>query len=387
MKRILLLIIGLIIAMPSASAAYQTTEKVTIKKLDFKTKNVVIQRRNSDQLWLLHFTGRCDEMREGKKVTLSIQGELNSNNDKIKINAYRQCDIDQAEKINAMFTVNYVYNANTNALLEDEDGNEYEIQYDWRCRSITRSFKDTIYAYLFSQKIAVGDLIYLPRNEGQCPINYIRLKKASTVKKPDNRKDIINPGTVRSLKAIPGNSSAYLYWNKSTDNIGIDHYIISSSPYKLNPKDYKVHEMPNQTTTKKTNITIDNLNNERNYYFYILAVDTTGNMSNVWSEVKTMPKSSIAKERTSGKRSIIELRKTHESTRSFLFRWKKVPSYLRQTVILESNKNRDFVYTEWNKYYMRILKKDYRKGNSLKLIIHQYDIHEQQYTDEIEFRF
>ena len=105
----------------------------------------------------------------------------------------------------------------------------------------------------------------------------------------------------------------------------------------LNPTDLPLNAMPNQAQTSATNYTITGLNNNELYYFYVLAVDTSGNMSSDWSEAATAtPKASafFDKPQTPGE---LDLKIIHDSDYSFIIEWNFVAGTNRQTVILEAD--------------------------------------------------
>ncbi|MBN1258294.1 hypothetical protein JXA05_00900 [Candidatus Peregrinibacteria bacterium] len=370
----------------TAGAASETVSRVTVELLRKDTRNLVVTWEGEKTL--LHYQGKCDEMEEGKTVSLAIRGELNGNDDYIKINEYRSCKIDQVENITGTLAVDYVYNGNTNAFLTDEAGNQFEVQYDSRCQSMPRSFKDYIYVKQYGTLLQKNDELVLSRFEGKCPVLYVWQRKKSEPSQPKPTEDVIPPSMVTGAKAIPRKSGAYVYWKTASDNVGIDYYWVSYSPYKIDPKDYAVKDMPNLTQSLKKNITITGLDNERFYYFYVIAVDKSGNASSSWSwETKAMPRSSISEFPAAATAEKLGLHLAQETSASFLFKWDSITGAERVNVLLEVDAKRELVYYSYTKNTIRIAKKESRDGKQMKLIVRAYDIHGQMKEESISFRF
>ncbi len=369
-----------------AGAAYETTQQVTIQILRKDTRNLVVQWEGSKKL--LHYEGKCDEMQEGKTVSLAIRGDLNGNDDYLKINTYRSCKIDQVEEITGKLTVDYVYNGNANAFVTDEKGNQFEVQYDSRCQSMPRSFKDYIYVRQYGPLLQKNDELILSRMEGKCSVDYVWQRKKADVSQPKPTGDVIPPGMVNDVKAVPKKGAAYVYWKKGTDNVKVDYYWVSFSPYHIDPKDYKAAEMPNLTKATGTSATISGLRNEKTYYFYVLAVDTSGNTSSSWSaEATAMPRGSISSTPTSATIEKLGLHLVRESDASFLFKWNAIGGTLRTNVLLEVNGKREAVYYDYLKNLILIAKKESYSGKALKLIVRSYDIHGQMKEESVNFQF
>ena len=388
MKKLIAIIIGLALITPYTSAYYEYTKKFTILELNKSTKNLIIE--DEGKLMLLHYTGRCDEMEEGGQINISIQTELNSNGDVLVASSIHRCPIDQAEEINGELTLTQVF-SDYSGLVTDENGDEYQIQYDARCVSMPRWWKEKIYIYKAGSEMNRGDKIFLPRNEGSCSLFYV--KKRQRYQEQEREKpegDVTRPSMVSEVTATPGNGSAYLNWRGATDNVGVNQYVISYSLYRLNTKEYEFEDMPNKimTGSNETSYQVPDLRNETPYFFYVVAMDSSGNVSDSWSpEASTTPSSSVRELATTHERIRLHIYKTQESSNSLLFRWNRIPSFSRQTVILEVDGERDFAFTDWEQDYIRILKKTERKGKSLKLIVRQYDIHSQMFEKEYDFLF
>jgi hypothetical protein len=386
MKKFILTIIGLSLIIPYASAYYEYTKRFTILELNRETRNLVIDYEGKNML--LHYTGKCDEMEQGKQALIDIQGDLNANGDIIIASGEHRCAIDQAEKVNGKLTPGQAF-SDYSGLVTDDAGNEYQIQYGAGCATMPRYRENQVYLYQSDPDLSVGDKIYLPRNEGFCSLLYVKKQLPLT----ENEKpagDITRPGMVSEVTATPGNGSVYLNWRAASDNTGVDHYVVSYSPYSLNTREIDFKDMPDKIVTGSgaTNYKVTGLTNEDIYFFYIAAADKSGNVSSTWSpEASATPKSSISEENPATGRARIFIYKTAETPSSVLLRWNRIPSVARQSVILEADGTRDFSSTDWAQNYIRVLKKDSRKGKKLKLIVKQYDIHEQMLQKEYEFSF
>jgi hypothetical protein len=386
MKKIIPTIIGLALIIPSVFAYYEYTKIFTILELNQTTKNLIVE--NEGKNMLLHFTGRCDEMQEGGRITISIQSELNSNGDVLVASSDHRCPVDEAEEVNGELIFSQVF-SDYSGIVTDDMGNEYQVQYDARCTSMPSYWKQKIYLYKAGSALAVGDKIYLPKNEGSCSLLYIK-KQLPTAETEKPEGDVTRPSMVSSVTATPENGSVSLNWRAASDNVGVDHYVISYSPYALNTQEYSFNDMPNKimTSSSATSYKVTGLTNEDLYFFYIVAVDASGNVSSTWSpQASATPKSSISPAVIKTDLVRIFIYKTQETLSSFLFRWNRIPSFVRQSVILEADGVRDFSSTDWAQNYIRILKKDSRKDKPLKLIVRQYDIHEQMFEKEYEFSF
>ncbi|MBU1935408.1 fibronectin type III domain-containing protein [Patescibacteria group bacterium] len=386
MKKLLLTLITLILIAPLANAAYEKTERVTVLSFDERENNLIIQRRGDDEKWLLHYDGNCDEVSNESTVTINIRNTLDTSGDSLIVNSYRQCDIDQAEEITGQLTINSVYTSKTSAIVTTEDNNQFRIYYGSQCSDVWGL--SSIYYLQSSSLLRKSDIIYLPDNEGQCYLSNVdEIEEDDSQASSESGEDTMSPDMVRDVLAVPGDESVFLSWDAATDNVGIAYYIVSYSTHNLNLDNYEVSEMPNQIIVNGLNYEVTGLENNDTYYFYVLSVDTSGNMSSDWSEeVSTAPSGSVRRTEAA-EPTEINLTKTEETSSSFLFDWDKVDSYQRQTVIFEVNGEREFIYYNWYKNYMRVLKKDSRQGEDLTLIIRQYDIYGQMHEDEIEFEF
>jgi len=388
MKKLLSIVIGLLIITPLAFAYYETAERATVLYFNTVTRNVVIERE--DEMWLLRYNGSCDNMTVGGSIVLAIRNEFDGVDDYLKTNSYYKCDIEQAEEISGTLKVDYVFNDKTQAGVTDENGEQYNILFNSSCSRILGYMYKDIFYKRYQSSLSRGDYIYLPRNEGRCPLSYVgHVEKDIAEPEPiDPDLDVTEPSIVRDVNAIPGDGEVYLNWDEADDNVAIDHYIVSYSEYTLDTQRYDVDDLPNKTDVRGENLTVKGLKNENRYYFYVLAVDTSGNKSSVWSEeVSAEPKSAIHAINPDPIRPKTEIVQIQETSLSFLFKWDKLPLHKRETIVLEADMEREFAFVNWNKNYIRILKKDTRKGKDLKLIVKQYNSRGQMFKDEFEFSF
>lgn len=388
MKKLLSIIIGLLIIAPFTFAYYETAERAVILSFNSVTRNVVVEREN--EMWLLRYKGNCDNMTVGKTVTLAIRSELDGYGDYLKTSSYYKCSISQAERITGTLHVDYVFNNKTQAGVTDENGEKHVILVSSNCSKILGYMYKDIYFRGYKSELSKGDYLFLPRNEGRCPLLYAKHieKDVSSPEPIDASLDIREPSIVSDVNAVPGDGIVYLNWDEADDNVGIDHYIISHSQYSLETERYDINDLPNKTIVKDSNHTAIKLENENRYYFYVLAVDTSGNTSSRWSEeVSAETKSAIREIDTDPVRPETKIELIQETPIFYLFKWEKIPSYNRKIVTFESDSKRIFSFLNWKSDSIRILKTRSRRGKDLKLSIRQFDIHGGMFKDEFEFRF
>lgn len=388
MKKLLSIIIGLIIIAPITFASYETAVRVKVLSFNVTTHNVVVEK--DDEMWLLRYNGNCNQITVGGNIILVVHNKLDGYGDYLKTSSYYKCSIDQAEEITGILHVDYVFGNKTQAGVTDENGEKFIILVNSNCSKINGYMYKDIYFSGHQSLLAKGDYIYLPRNEGRCTLQYVNHveKYMEDIEPIDINEDVYPPSIVYEVNAIPSDGKVYLNWKEANDNIAVDHYIVSYSEYSLETENYNVTDLPNKTVVKDGNHTIIELRNENRYYFYILAVDTNGNTSSRWSEeTSAEPRSTIHDVDINLERPNVEILKIQETPLSYLFKWGKIPLYKRQTVILEANRDREFAFTGWAKDYIRILKKNVRKGKNLKLTVRLYDSYGGRFVDEIEFSF
>lgn len=378
-----------ILTMQTAHADF--SERIQIDEVNSR-KSVVITHPHTDETYLLYLGSGCDDLEEGQEVTLVVKGNLNTNGDSIKVDFLHKCDIQQAEKFTQKLYVKYVLNSNTRAWVIEESGKEHFMYYSDSCRAMPGYWKDHVYVLQgSSNELRKGDKIFLPNNAGQCWITYLQNTPSYRSRDPETSSggDIQKPSTVTKVQASPGNGRAHLSWLVGKDNVGIDHYIVSYNDGYLNTKDIPTQNMPNQTETQNTYLTIDGLENNKTYYFWVSAVDTSGNISDLWSTMaKATPKATVlSDDMVPSGESDMNLRIESESSRSFLIRWDKIPNVNRYTVILETDGSREFAMTGSAKRHIRILKRNHRQGKELNLIVRAYSLKGLIKEKEIGFGF
>ena len=388
MKKLLLTLICLILIAPYSFAYYEYTRRVPVLYTDTNANNVVIELGGKNML--LHYSGGCDEVANNSQVMISVRTTLDGYGDNLMISSYQKCVIDQAEEINGVLIVDNAYSGNS-AIVMDDKGDMYYIQYGAECSRFPAYEGKTIFLHKYGSGLSVGDKIYLPEREGSCSIFYVDKHESSETEVTEEPEaDIQKPTSATNVTATPGNNSVALNWRAASDNVAIDHYVVSYSPYSFTAGNYTYEEMPNKikTNSNATNYVVKYLENEEIYFFYVIAVDTNGNISSDWStEASATPRSSIISWDTERKLVRLLIYKLQETPDLFLFRWNRMPSFVRQTVALEVDRVRDFTVTNWSRDYIHIYKNASKKGKALKLIVRQFDIYGQMFSKEYNFSF
>ncbi len=385
--------IGVLSVLTAHSVQADTLYRVQLDEV-MSRRSVTIFHPETGEPYLLHLESGCGELTEGQNVSVSIRGSLNSNGDILKVDATHQCAIDQTERYTQKYYVKFVFSGNTEAWVIDESGEEYFMGYLPFCQAMPRYSEDRIYILQGSSSgLAKGDKIYLPNKDGQCSVGYVRRPPyfESREEEPDEEtgEDIKIPTTVTHVRASAGNGKVHLSWRTARDNAGIDHYIVSYHDAHLTPKNIPVRNMPNQARTQNTYATIDGLQNNETYFFWVMAVDTSGNMSDNWSEeVRATPKASVLSyDLPAAGENTLNLRVYEETSRSFLIRWDAVPDVNRYTVVLETGSEREFAMTGILKKHIRILKRSHREGKPLTLTVRAYGLRSFLKEEHIEFGF
>lgn len=351
-------------------------------------RSITITHPDTGDDYLLYLYSGCGYLEEGQRVSLVTKGDLDGRYDLIKVDSYHRCSIATAWRYTDTYEVYYVYPGNDEAEVIDKNGNHLGFYYGPACSPIRGYKESNIYMLQGGSSFKKGDKIYFPDNAGQCSAGLVKeidSEKPTAVEETDE--DIKVPTTVKDVKASPGNGEVFLSWDAASDNEEISHYIISFNRYKIDPRNVPVSEMPNQAETTKTNLTISDLENNKLYYFYVLAVDTSGNTSSDWSEVATTtPRSSIPLKPSAEDREF-DLRLGNETSRSFTFYWNILPGTRRQTVILKLDGAWELSSKDPSLNSFRVLKRSHRKGRKLSLTVRAYDFRTLIKEEEIEFEF
>lgn len=392
MKNLILVFTGLLFlaaSLLSTDITHAQNEKSYRIQLDevINRRNVLITHPETDDTYLLHLKTGCGEIETGQQVSLIINNTLNYNRDWIKIDAWHKCEIDQAEVITGKLYVDLTLSSDQSYVI-DSDGKRFFISYTSFCRSIPRYWRDYIYVRQYKNELSQGDRIFLPNRDGLCSIDYVRFIPERIQEIPqEDLGDIKVPTTVSRVKASPGNGQVSLSWNASRDDSGISHYIVSYSGSRIRTRETPVSAMPNQILTESTNYTVEGLENNEKYYFYVLAVDNNGNMSSRWSIAAfTTPRASLP-EVSYVRPGSFGLEVLRETSRSIIIQWNYLPGTDRQTVILEVDGKRDFARSHYTRRNIRILKRPHRIGKTLTLKVRAYDLRGLIKEEEIDFSF
>jgi hypothetical protein len=391
MKKILFLLIASLFLPLITLAAYEYTERVKIQDYQDQFNNFVVEVGDYDETYLIHHSGNCGKLEEGREIILIVRGTLDGNNDRIRNGNLYECDIDQAELFDVKLEVIRVSTADTTTEVRTEDDKDYRIYYSEACHAMKGLNGYEVYLRQFGYDLNAGDLIYLPGNEGQCAIRYAhRTDLPLPPTEEESERDIKKPTMPTNVKAYPGDGSAYLFWDASKDNVGIKQYIIAVSPYRIqDTKEWDFNDMPGKifTGSDKTSYKVTGLPNDDSYFFYVIAEDYAGNLSSEWSwPDDAFVKSAIIRPSLVTQPLIIRL--SQETDSSFLFRWNDIKDKTRDyTVILKVDGDRELIFNDWMDDSIRIAKKSYREGEDLELIVRTYNIYGQLLQDEYEFSF
>ncbi|MFH1012148.1 MAG: fibronectin type III domain-containing protein [Candidatus Peregrinibacteria bacterium] len=388
MKKGIGLIIGILLALPSFAQAQEVMTRITIQAVP-TALNLIITQPSDKSQWLLKLKSCSTPLQKGQQIGLGINGSLNGRNDYIDLGYQRRCEIKEAFQFNETLDV---LSANRNqAGIRNEKGERYVIFIQEDCRDLTSLPNDKLYAMRFGYTIAAGDTVLIPGEPKKCSIKLVkRIQEKEEVKLPAQPlPDKTRPTQVSRVRAIPRTGKVFLYWNAAADNVGVDHYVISYMEYKTKPKTLTFDSAPNKIKTTQTRLTINNLENDRNYYFYVMAVDKAGNKSSLWSEpAYAQTSSAISPDpiKETGQQQL-HLRKTHESEQSILIQWDAPPTATRYLVTLIADKKTEFSLKEYAGTKVRILKRDSRKGKALQLKVSAFNPRGFIGEETIEFTF
>jgi len=389
MNKFFLSIIATFLIVPLAYSAYEVSTRVTVQDFDDIHNNLVINYQG--EKWLLHHKAACDFVDKGDSIVLSVRGNLDESGDSFSEGNYHSCAIDQAEPFNATLTVDFVSTSNTTTLVRDENGRQWRIYYSQDCRAMKGLNGKTVYLRQFSYQLSEGDVLILPSGDNDCVISFVQSREIEEKVEVVVEQDVKRPTAPTGLRAIPGKTGVYLYWNDSKDNVGIDHYMISYAQHRVlqDVADWELSAMPNltRTQTNRSAYKITELDPDEFYFFHVAAVDNAGNISSEWSQVATaLTRSSIFSPNLRIAGPLIRM--TQQTDRSFLFRWNDVPGDKHgYTVILEMDGQREFSSNSWQQSYIRILKKSRRRNQDLKLIVRAFDARGNLLQDTFKFSF
>ena len=380
----IILLISAIFAMPTVNADF--SYRLEVNEV-IGNRNIVITYPQTNDKYLLYVKTGCGTFQKGQMVELVTDGDLSGGDDLIKADPSHICGIEQANFFTNKIYVQEVSSDYRKAYVKGEDDQQYYITLGSYCAKINGYKNNYVYVLQGAKSLARSDKVILPDRAGECSIMYLEKTEQSQPPNTTNITDKV-PTTVIGVKAFPRNGSVFLAWKKAWDDKGVSHYLISYSKYHIDPKNVPFEDMPNQITTKKTYYTVDGLENEQTYYFYVLAVDTSGNVSSNWSEEATAtPKTSIFEGKSATEKpEQMSIKVEKETIGSFLISWTPV-SGARQTVILETDGKREFTLNTYQKSNIRILKSDMRKGKKLIIRVRAYEIYGTMKEEFINFDF
>ncbi len=381
---------SLVISAGLARAADEMSLRVKFTEVDVWDRSAVVSLPGRKDPVLLHYKPGCSTLTEGQEANLVIRGELNSNGDQIVIADNRRCDVDYVVSFNTRYTLTYVLDSNQEALIRDAAGQQYYISYDSRCRALPHYREETVYMYRFGLDLRKNDMLYLPGNDGQCPLQNVRkVENRGKILQPDPEKDRTVPTPVKRVKASPGNGKVFLSWDAATDPNGVRLYYVSASKYPLDTKKYAPKDMPNLTLAQNTRATVEGLKNEETYYFYVIAVDVNGNFGADWSTQATaMPRSTLPLSLSQPIPYVkLEVQVTGETPLFFQLHWNRLRTAVRHTVLLEVDGKREMILYNYSKNTLSVAKHESRRGKKMRLIVRGYDLKGLVEEDTAEFQF
>jgi len=402
--KLILTILGLALFIPGALAYTDITERVIVEHSNLQNRNIVISR--DGERWLLHYSGTCTKPETGDSVILSVRNSLDGSGDSLKTSTYHRCEIDQAERIDKIVKVEKIYGGKTHVVVSDETNHRYSIHFPTICSPIKGFLGQHVYLRSPNPAVSSGDRYFLPRGGYECNLTYVQDLEADENMPTENLTvaevaeqnktqiellvsdgtDIKRPTSIGNPRAIAGPGKAYVYWRAAKDNVGVDHYVVAYSRYRINTENFEIKDADSFVTSDKNSAMVPDLNVNEIYFFAVKAVDAEGNESSDWSEVVTATPRKI---RSIGNLASanIYLKKTQETDLSFLFRWSKTTRVVRQTVALKVDGERTFAFSDWSKPYIRISKTIQRKGKELKLLVRTFSSYGVLDEQEIEFEF
>jgi hypothetical protein len=324
-------------------------------------------------------------------VPLTYQGDLDGTNDKLKPRAYQTCNIDQAERINKYLYIESASNSNDEAKVTDEKGDLYRLEFADDCNGIFSYPGKTLYLMMNGGDMMPGDKLFLPRGGAVCTLRTVTSVRetgpSNTVKTVVEVRDEAKeaympktddthvPGTVVRVRAFANKNKVYLFWNRATDDKGIDHYVVGYHTSRIDPQHIRIQDMPNQFNVVAAKAVITDLLPDQDYYFYVLAVDAAGNTSSYWSQpgfARTL--SSIAPLPTESSGNLdMKLRILKETESTFLIKWNPPAGTFRTNIFLDVDGTREISLTEYAGTNYRLIKRPDRKGKDLKFTVELYD--------------
>lgn len=385
LKIMSLLILGFSLVFPTRTLAQEVAERTVIEEVP-SGLNIILRWPSAGSRWLLKLKPGCPTLQANQTVRLGVRGDLNGKNDYLDIGSNRRCDIQAAYEFNELLTVN---STNRNrADVTDEQGKKWTLFAEESCGNLTNF--PTLYAFRAGPRIAKGDTIYLHGGPKKCPLKQVEPmdeEGSGPVEEPTH--DIQAPTQVTHVRAIPRNGKAFVYWRSAHDNLEVDHYVVSYSHYPIDPRHMTFDSAENKQTAKNTRLTVENLRNDRDYYFYVMAVDAEGNRSSLWSEsAHARVSSSISLDlvKQTGQRQL-NLHRANESENFFLFKWDAPPTTTRFLISVTADGKPLLVIHESPQKSLRVLKLPARAGKRLLLEVSAFNLRGFIEQEKIEFGF
>ena len=368
------------------TAKADTLEKVVIQDVVGR-RNVVVTNPQTDEKVFLHVKPGCGDLVVSQPVSLLITGDLNGNSDFLKIDSIHQCAIDQVEPFTQKLYVRQFTNGNSEILATDESGQDYLIGYGELCQAIPQFRESWIFVLQGNKTLAEGDRLYLPDNTGSCSIDRLEkqaVAKSTTPSKPSNTFDRQRPTSVSGLKAILGNKQIYLTWKAAQDDRGIAYYLISTSTSAIDTKDIGAAAMPNVVQEKSLRHTVTGLENGQRYYFYVAAVDTSGNQSSDWASALATPADIFVGTSITPR---LNMRIEGQTTQFFYLRWDRIPNATRTTVYLDVDGKRAYSNTHYETRTLQVSKSADRRGKTLTVTVRTSGLNGLIREEKIDFKF
>lgn len=344
-------------------------------KIDYvvNSRNIAITHPETEEKFLLQIGSGCRDLRDNQSIKLTLNGTLNgAGDDIVQLSSIHRCNILKADTYTHRLYLNYTFRSNTIARVIDNQEREFNIFYPGQCSAIRRYRKEHIYLTQGSDKVSTGDQLILPDNEGRCSLSFVREIGESPFNGSNSSDSNQNkrPTQVKEVKAFPQNGSAVLDWKAATDDKKVDFYWVAISRSPINTRDLTADGFSEKIKATTNRIVIPDLQNDRPYYFYVIAVDEQGLTSSEWSiEASATPKSSIRTPVFPNEIIKLDLEIIQESESFFTLKWNQIPQAHRALIFLEKDGEREWAKSSYWRQNIRIRKHILRKGAQLKFTV------------------
>lgn len=388
MKKWINVLIGLaaMLSVLPAARAQEIAERVTIEAIP-SPLNIVLRRPSDETDYLLKISG-CPTLRAGQTLQLIVRGSLNGNNDRLDLGLGRRCEIKNVYRFNQKLPV--LDTSRNLATVQFSNGEKKRLTIALDCGSFTNAQMTELYLFRYGKSVAKGDSVLIPGDPKTCPITHVQEFEDEKISPPATHDlDIQKPTDVTRVRAIPKNGGAFVYWLPAKDDTGVDHYLVSVSTARYDRKKLEIASAPDQRKVKGTHTTLSDLRPDKDYYFYVLAVDAAGNTGSFWSEPAAARTSSalspVADKPVTPAKLFIRVR--NESAAEFLIGWQKPAGGTHFLVTLKADGKNTMSKTEYSKTYLRIAKTPELKGKKLVLQISAFDARGLLEQEEFLFEF